>query len=1491
MTLTPVFEANTASLGEAEATVVFDFQKKNIGVVTLQGNKGMVVAQAIFSSDTIDVKCDVDATSGKLNNGSWDDWAQCNNGTVLTIPAIEGMTVAPVANNFTATQGYFVYSGDTLSVDSTYTLTSAKSLLSLTAGNVGYLRTLSVTYPAGKVVEIKYVSVAIEAGDAGFVGLLPEGKGDLVAGSDTYTLPKNFTMYAEGKTLKAWTDGEKSYAPGETIVVEDSLVLTPVFVENAVTLADRTSAVNIKFDFMRQDGAPTVAFQNATGIWVAQTVVNGDTIDVKADFDTNNGGKFANGNWTDWAQLNSGTKFVVPSCKGAVVSMEAYNSLSTTTIDGQKDYTPGNSIAYTVAGDADTVAVVISNDGAYYKYINVKLPYIEPAIGALTDEPALVVWHMLNTATFQTPDEVTPAGSFATSTIDIGDLECTGVGSRTVDPDNGVQFLKFKPSGSTQSISWVLKPVAGLTFTPTKVTGNIQRFATDAEHNVVFSVKVGDGESQTIGTFTSARANHGLDKDKYAKNDDYATSVSMELTEAQQEALASGETFVLSATLGVASSKEVGFSEIKVYGLLNGEPAPVDKYTLSAKANLEEAAEITIYPKNSEYEEGAEVTLTAARNFGYKFINWTDSLGNVVSTDSKFKVTVDSTSAFVANLEKVNTYELALEVEGGANSYMVQPTPAGTTVDGKRMYEDGTEVTLVASNNDILTFGSWSNGQTAAEIKLTMTEDTKLTATYSAIDYIAAWDFYKAGNDGRVADFYAEDNDADQLVLRKEDGSTSAWLDKSQLAAGGYEGRPAAVNWRTTGLGDYYWQTKVNAAAFTDMKVKSAMLYNYNAYTTYDVQYSLDGEAWATIGSIVMEGAKKWTDEEFDVPAEANNKEAVYIRWIADKTSKTDGTTSSNDGATLGAIYITGTAAIVDDGTAPVLISTVPADKATGASASGKVVLTFDEKVIVVDDAKAKIGEDELALTASGKTILAEYKGLEYNTEYSFTLPAGSVADRAGNAIKEDITLSFTTMAKSPVGKQLYDFVVPRDGDLIAAIAAATAREDNTKRFRIFVMKGDYVIPASETATKTGTDGVAYPDPTLYLTTPNVSIIGEDREATSFIHTVPGGLTDNAVAGSGGKANPLEGIRTSGVLEFKAAATNTYMEDITFKSGMADATGRNVVLLDGSNKTICKNVCFWGYQDTYTSDNSNSRFYFEGGVLRGRTDFLCGKGDVYYNGVTLQICEKGGYIAVPSVPTKYGYIFKDCVITPESDDIDGNYTLGRPWGSGTPIALYIDTKMEAQPSAIGWSEMSNGWPAQFAEYNSVTSSGTVIDLSGRKTTFADTHTNNPLLSKENADKLTIQTVMGDGDDWNPTLATEEAPAPADVALDKENGVLSWTGSEYALLYAIVKDGNVIDFTTEETYTVSDTTAVYAVRAANEMGGLGEAVVAEALNVEPTPGQDTEAINVIAADGKTVKAVEVYSLGGQKLAKPSRGLNIIRIIYTDGTTGSSRMLVK
>lgn len=1302
------------------------------------------------------------------------------------------------------------------------------------------------------------VKITYQLGDIQAEGLIP-GEEKVEIGK-SYTIPTNFTLYASGKTLTGWTDGTDIYKPGRTITTEKELLLTAVFTDNTVSLADRTEAVTLKFDFQRQNGAPTVGFQNETGIWVTQANVNGQTIDVKLDFDTNNGGKIANGNWNDWAQMNGGTKLTVPSCKGAVIAMEAYGDITTTTIDGQKDYTPGKSISYTIAGTSETIDIIIG-DGSYYRTVTVTMPVVQSADGkTYTNETAGVTWSFNSVDSYQTNTTI-PADGFTVTSVNLGDLEITGTATGQAVNENGdkVTFIKLKPSGNTIAAEWVVKPATGLTFTPTKISAYIQRFGTDAENGVTVTAKLADGTEETLGNFTAPRNNKTQGEDKFGTSSNYTNHFEIKLTEEQQQKLTSTDEFHLYATVGVGNTKEGGFSDVRIEGLLNGTIANVNKYKLTVKANPEKAGTTTIYPNSDEYEEGSEVQLTANQNFGYNFVNWTDGNGNVVSEKAKFKYTINADAELTANFVAVNTYELAYNVDGGANLYMVQPMPAPTVVDGKNMYEEGIEVTLTATSNEIVSFTNWSDGQTNSEIKIKMTDNVNITANFSAKDYIVGWDFYEKGNNGRVADFHStSDNEATSLVLIDNDGKTEGWLDKSTVAANGYESMTgAAVNWKK--LGQYHYQTKINAKDFTNIQVKSQLLCNYNAYSHVALQYSLDGTEWKDAGSTDMASVKVIYDLNATLPKECDHAESLYIRWMPDLTSTVVGTTApDNDGTAISNIFILAEAAIYDDGKAPVIVSTVPATGATNASANGRIVLTFDKKVQLTDNAKATLDGNDIALTASGKTVIAQYKGLKYATEYMFKLNAGSVVDLSGNNILgDDVTVVFTTMTKPVVTKALYDFVVPTDGTFKEALAAASARTDKSKRYRIFVMQGDYIIPANNDVMVTGTDGKSYPDPKTSFGAPNVSIIGENMENTTIANTMPNDLAANPDAGKGGQANPLEGIRQSGVLYLTSGATNTYFEDITLKTNTPDNTGRNVVLVDGGNKTICKDVCLWAYQDTYVSDNGQNLYYFEGGLLRGRTDFLCGSGDVFYNSVTLQMCEAGGYIAVPRDNVKYGYVFKDCTIKGENDAVNGNYYLGRPWTKGAEV-YFIDTKMEAIPSAAGWHEMSSDGCTRMAEYNSVSANGTTIDLSSRVKELGG-HPNNPILTAEEAAEIgDLHNMFGD---WDPTIYTEQASAPHNVVI---NGTtMTWGDDDYALLYAVCKNGKVVDFTTEPTYIIDDTTATWSVRAANEMGGLGEATVASTGT----------AINTVTDVDNNADS-PIYNLAGQRLQKLQKGVNIV-----------------
>lgn len=896
--------------------------------------------------------------------------------------------------------------------------------------------------------------------------------------------------------------------------------------------------------------------------------------------------------------------------------------------------------------------------------------------------------------------------------------------------------------------------------------------------------------------------------------------------------------------------------DLKIYG--NVDMSTISVSNLTTKSNPADAGNIKNIPAGTLFEKDAEVTLTQTPNFGYQFVNWTDGNGNVLSSNESLVVKLSGDMTITANYQSVNTYELALTPTNGAADYMIQLNPAPHMDGKKKMYEEGTKVTLTATNNQILTFTSWSDGTTDASTSVTMNGNQSITANYEAVDYIAAWDFYNSGSSARNADFFAKpENESASLILRKANGAKSGWLDKSQ-STGGYEGRNAAVNWQTfntTNKDNYYFQIWVDASEYKDIKVSAEMAYNYNAYTVQKVQYSLDNDTWKDLGTITMTSAKVWTEGVFSLPSEADYMPKLYIRWIPDYTSAVDGASSNNDGTAIANIFVYGTSSIQDDGKAPELLSSVPVEGSKNASATGQIVLTFNEKIQLTENAAATLNGKPISISVVGKTVTASYKKLPYNTAQVFTLEGGSVSDMTNNVLNEAVTIHFTTMDKPKVDKKPYDKVVSTVEEFKEALKIANSIKST---YRIFMHDGTYDLGTTTLTTISGY---------------NISLIGESMEGTVIVNKP-------TVEGIGETATLLN------------TGQNLYLQDITLKNAYdyTGSTGRAVCLQDKGNKTIAKRVKLLSYQDTYYSnmgkfnDKDDGRFYWEDSEIHGTVDYLCGGGDVYYNRCLFYMEDRssGDVLAAPNKPLKYGYVFLDCTID-GADSQKGKYNLARPWADQCR-AQFINTTMKILPSATGYTEMGDGnAPAVFAEYNSMTSSGNIVDLSGRKTKYIYNEGalvkeagHSPVLTKEEADALSIDIVMGGTDNWDPRVATEQADAPENVKLTGTS--LTWDDNDYVLCWAICKDGAVIDFTTTNSYTVTDTNAKYSVRAANEKGGLSEA----------TEANSSTGIEEVVTDHEVVKTTYYNTAGCQVNAK-TKGVIIEVKTLKDGKKKSSKIL--
>lgn len=1045
------------------------------------------------------------------------------------------------------------------------------------------------------------------------------------------------------------------------------------------------------------------------------------------------------------------------------------------------------------------------------------------------------------------------------------------------------------------TVSLTLTPEDGFSFIPSKVSFLAGKFNSGNPH-LTFAVESGETKLTLEDNveLNRSKTNPLVDPSQFVEELSGIT------------ATADAPLKLKFSFLNVQGTRSAGIGNLVIEGTLVGAAVQTTKYALVTQVVPDaEAGSITRDPDLETYKEGSKVVLKATKNFGYRFKEWQDAAGAVVSTDAETTVTMDAEKTMKAVFEAVPLYTVKTHVMNDADRDLGSVTLSPNDHEGQ--YEAGTKITATANESKILKFTHWEDNSTSATREITVNGDMTITANYEVQDFIAVFDasttaaYATQGSYPFAADVTWDANrNAKVSVVKQSDGSlvkgTNATPVVRNRANSGVLTTLSGVFQNGYNTAEIAWQYQFSTVGFTSAKFTADMAAKNAATKNWKAQISTDGTTFTDLGQAWEVAANTLIPLTFDLPAEAIGKSAVYIRimgtgsdLLSDKYQFNAGTSdeglnyTTNSESQVGNVYVLGEAVVVADEAAPRVTATIPVSQATGVSATGRVTISFDERIQAVEDAEAATltadGGLPVAITPewSSRSVSFSYNGLNYNTQYTFRMPANYVQDNSGNKLAEAVTLVFTTMSRPTVEKGDYDVVVSTVEELSAAITAANKRSDKNTRYRIFIKKGTYKLPtgALKHYKHTNSDGSKtywegdMPDPITYITAANISFVGEDRDATIITQDITNDA-DMLFDGQFGKAHIYEEIANSAVFQLESSATDTYFQDLTIKSGINDALGRNLAVHDKSSKTIYKNTLLYGYQDTWTSNNQNGMYYFEGGQVRGRTDYLCGKGDAYFKGVEL-LQVASGYAAVPSTPKSIGWVFKDCEFSASGSGVDGTYTLGRPWGKGTPVAVFIDTKMNVTPQAIGWNEMSGGWPARFAEYNSVNASGVAIDLSGRKTTFADTHANNPVLTADEAAAYSDMSAMFG--DWQPAMATEQAPVPTNVKL--AGTVLSWDGSDYAMSYAVCADGEVVTFTTDNQYDLSSSTSAprrdagsvqYTVRAANQMGGLSEAsaVAANTDGIETIDGQGTPVVEA------------VFTADGKRVGRLQRGLNIVRM---------------
>lgn len=241
-------------------------------------------------------------------------------------------------------------------------------------------------------------------------------------------------------------------------------------------------------------------------------------------------------------------------------------------------------------------------------------------------------------------------------------------------------------------------------------------------------------------------------------------------------------------------------------------------------------------------------------------------------------------------------YTLSVHAENATSTDLIHINPDGQIIDGELSYPLDSVVTLTATNNILSTFERWHDNSTKPILSVIMSENKEVTAYYTPLSYIAAWDFYTDGNKDRKADFYSSDVNQDAtLLVRDEDGSSISWIDYS--GANLLEEKNAAMIRRSPSSADkYYFQIQFDASQYENIKVDAKMLGINTYYQIQNVEYSVDAISFTKLGEVNLAEESTWISTTQQLPNNTNGAPLITVRFKPDTNSQliSDGVTGTS---------------------------------------------------------------------------------------------------------------------------------------------------------------------------------------------------------------------------------------------------------------------------------------------------------------------------------------------------------------------------------------------------------------------------------------------------------------------------------------------------------------------------------------------------------------------------------------------------------------------
>jgi pectin methylesterase-like acyl-CoA thioesterase len=315
------------------------------------------------------------------------------------------------------------------------------------------------------------------------------------------------------------------------------------------------------------------------------------------------------------------------------------------------------------------------------------------------------------------------------------------------------------------------------------------------------------------------------------------------------------------------------------------------------------------------------------------------------------------------------------------------------------------------------------------------------------------------------------------------------------------------------------------------------------------------------------------------------------------------------------------------------------------------------------------------------------------NETYYVTVDSGVFTDPAGATLGE-ITSStdwrFTTRAT----------MIP------AALDSLVVALDNTGDFCSVQGAIDAIPAANATPVKVTLKNGTYREIVFINGKNQITLHGQERKSTIIAYANNNTLQSQAPAVGGTANRAMVEVEKSNDLTIE----NLTLHNLTPQGG----SQAEAIRIEPGDRAILRDADVLSLQDTILI---SGRAYVTNCYVEGNTDFIWGKGTVYFDKCEIKAVGKKGYnVQARNATNAYGYVFVDSKLT-SSPNLTG-HLLARVDGTAYPGShvAYINCEMGSHIDPTGW--LLTNPPAdtsllRYWEYMSVDPTGAPVDVSKR----------------------------------------------------------------------------------------------------------------------------------------------------------------------------------